>query len=251
VHIVSWNVNGLRACLRKGGGEWLAGCGADVICLQETRAMPEQVDLELPGYTAHWNPAQKPGYSGVAMWTRQEPVSVIQGMDIVELDTEGRVLTLELDDCHVVTVYTPNSQRELARLDYRQNRWDPEFLSYVQGLDRKKPVVFCGDLNVSHKEIDLANPKSNRRNAGFTDEERASFDQILAGGFVDSFREFETGGGHYSWWSNRKGVRERNVGWRLDYVLVSDKLRPRLEAAAIHPEVMGSDHCPVSVTLAR
>lgn len=250
MHIVSWNVNGLRACLRKGGGEWLASCGADVICLQETRAMPEQVDLEIPGYTAHWNPAEKPGYSGVAMWTRQEPVAIVQGLDIAELDTEGRVLTLELDDCHVVTVYTPNSKRELARLDYRQNRWDPEFLSYVQGLDKKKPVVFCGDLNVSHKEIDLANPKSNRRNAGFTDEERAGFDQILAGGFVDSFREFETGGGHYSWWSNRKGVRERNVGWRLDYVLVSDKLRPRLKAAAIHPEVMGSDHCPVSVTLA-
>ncbi len=249
MHIVSWNVNGLRACLRKGGGRWLADCGADVLCLQETRAMPEQVDLELPGYTGYWNPAEKRGYSGVAVWTRREPLTVTRGLGIAELDTEGRVLTLEFEDLYVVTVYTPNAQRELTRLDDRQHRWDPEFLAYVQRLDAIKPVVFCGDLNVSHKEIDLANPGPNRGNAGFTDEERAGFDRILAGGFVDSFREFETGGGHYSWWSNRKGVRERNIGWRLDYFLVSRKARPRLEAAAIHAEVMGSDHCPVSVRL--
>ncbi len=249
MHLVSWNVNGIRACVRKGGDQWLRRCGADVICLQETRALPEQVDLDLPGYRAWWNPAEKAGYSGVAMFSRHEPLSVREGLGAHLDDNEGRVLTAEFDDFHAVTVYTPNSQRELARLDWRQHRWDPGFLAYVRELDARKPVVFCGDLNVSHREIDLANPKSNRRNAGFTDEERAGFDNILAGGFVDSFREFETGGGHYTWWSNRKGVRERNVGWRIDYFLVSEKLRPRLTAAAIHPEVMGSDHCPVSVTL--
>jgi exodeoxyribonuclease-3 len=249
VHFVSWNVNGLRACLRKGGGDFLRACGADVICLQETRAMPEQVDLDLPGYTAHWNPATKPGYSGVAMFTRHDPLSVTPGLEEKALNDEGRVLTMELPDLYLVTVYTPNAQRELARLAYRQHTWDPAFLDHVRRLDAHKPVVFCGDLNVSHREIDLANPTANRRNAGFTDEERAGFDRILEAGFVDSFREFESGGGHYTWWSNRKGVRERNIGWRIDYFLVSAQLRPRLAAAAIHPEVMGSDHCPVSVTL--
>ena len=250
MHIVSWNVNGIRACLRKGGGEWLSTCGADIICLQETRALPDQVDLDIPGYESYWNPARKPGYSGIAVYTKHEPRDVTLGLGTPDLDTEGRVLTLEMDDLYVVTVYTPNSQRELARLAYRQHTWDPTFLAYTQELNARKPVVFCGDLNVSHREIDLANPKSNRRNAGFTDEERAGFDNILAAGFVDSFREFESGAGHYSWWSNRSGARERNVGWRIDYVLVSEGLRPRLEAAAIHPEVMGSDHCPVSVRLA-
>jgi len=249
VHLVSWNVNGIRACLRKGGGEWLATCGADLICLQETRAFPEQVDLDIPGYASYWNPAEKPGYSGVAMYARREPLAVTAGLGAPQLDTEGRVLTAELEDLYAVTVYTPNAQRELARLAYRQHTWDPAFLDHVRRLEAHKPVVFCGDLNVSHREIDLANPRSNRGNAGFTDEERAGFDNLLAGGFIDTFREFESGGGHYTWWSNRKGVRERNVGWRIDYVLVSGKLRPRLEAAAIHPEVMGSDHCPVSVRL--
>ena len=250
MHLVSWNVNGIRACLRKGGGEWLAGCGADVICLQETRAMPEQVDLELPGYRSYWNPALKPGYSGVTILTRHAPVQVTPGLGQSELDTEGRLLTLELDDLFVVTVYTPNSQRELARLDFRTRIWDPAFLAHVQSLAARKPVAFCGDLNVSHREIDLANPQQNRRNAGFTDEERAGFDRIVEAGFIDTFREFEPGGGHYTWWSNRKGVREKNIGWRIDYFVISPDLRPRLTAAAIHPEVLGSDHCPVSLRLA-
>ena len=250
MHLVSWNVNGLRACLRKGGGRWLAGCGAEVICLQETRAMPGQADLELPGYRAVWNPASRPGYSGVAIWTRRDPLRVSLGMGVAELDGEGRVLTLELDDLFAVTVYTPNAQRELTRLDWRVRVWDPAFLAYVLSLAARKPVVFCGDLNVSHREIDLANPQQNRHNAGFTDEERAGFERIVSAGFIDTFREFESGGGHYTWWSNRKGVREKNIGWRIDYVMISPDLRPRLLAASIHPEVMGSDHCPVSVRLA-
>lgn len=249
MHVASWNVNGIRSCLRKGGDDWMQRCGADVICLQETRAFPEQVDLDLPGYDAYWNPAEKPGYSGVAILTRREPLAVTAGLGIAELDGEGRVITAEFDDLYVVSVYTPNSQNELRRLAYREQHWDPAFLEHMSELAAHKPVVFCGDLNVAHREIDLANPRSNRRNAGFTDEERAGFDRILAAGFVDSFREFESGGGHYTWWSNRPGVRERNVGWRIDYVVVSGDLRPRLEAAAIHPEVLGSDHCPVSVRL--
>ncbi len=249
MHVVSWNVNGLRACLRKGGGQWLAGCGADVICLQETRALPDQVDLDLLGYEAHWNPAAKPGYSGVAVLTRRTPSAVRRGIGRPELDGEGRVLALEFADLYVVSVYTPNAQRELTRLDWRTRVWDPAFLAYVSALGERKPVVFCGDLNVAHKEIDLANPQQNRRNPGFTDEERASFDRILAAGFIDTFREFESGGGHYTWWSNRRGVREKNIGWRIDYVVISPALRPRLRRAAIHPEVLGSDHCPVSIHL--
>ena len=250
MHLVSWNVNGLRACLRKGGGAWLAGCGADVICLQETRALPEQVVLELPGYQAFWNPATKAGYSGVAILTRRPPLRAARGLGLPELDAEGRVLALELSDLFVVTVYTPNAQHELTRLEVRTRIWDPAFLAYVSSLAASKPVVFCGDLNVAHREIDLANPQQNRRNPGFTDEEREGFDRILAAGFIDTFREFETGGGHYTWWSNRKQVREKNIGWRIDYGVISSNLRPRLVAAAIHPEVMGSDHCPVSVRLA-
>ena len=249
MHLVSWNVNGIRACLRKGGGEWLRQCGADIIFLQETRAFPEQVDLEIPGYASYWNPAVKPGYSGVAAYTRVEPVEVTAGLGLPELDDEGRVLTVELPDMYAVTVYTPNARHELVRLPFREQAWDPAFLEHMRELDVRKPVVFCGDLNVAHREIDLANPRSNRRNPGFTDEERAGFDRILAAGFVDSFREFEAGAGHYTWWSNRPGVRERNVGWRIDYFVVSAKLRPCLAAASIHAEVMGSDHCPVSVHL--
>ncbi|HOX25584.1 MAG TPA: exodeoxyribonuclease III [Candidatus Krumholzibacteria bacterium] len=249
MHLVSWNVNGIRACLRKGGGEWLRACGADVICLQETRASPEQAALELPGHTAWWNPARQPGYSGVAVFTGPSPLDVARDLGEPGLDGEGRVLTVEFPDLFVVTVYTPNAGRELARLAYRADLWDPAFLAHVQALDARKPVVFCGDLNVAHREIDLANPRQNRGNAGFTDEERAGFDRILAAGFLDSFREFEPAGGHYTWWSNRKGVREKNVGWRIDYVLLSRRLRPRLLAAAIHPQVLGSDHCPVSIRL--
>lgn len=249
MRIVSWNVNGIRACLRKGGGDWLAACGADVICLQETRALPEQAGLDLPGYHAAWNPAVRPGYSGVAVLTRARPRAVVAGLGLPELDAEGRVLAVELDDLFVVSVYAPNAQRELARLDLRTRAWDPALLAHVRDLAARKPVVFGGDLNVSHREIDLANPQQNRRNAGFTDEERAGFDAIVAAGFLDTFREFEPGGGHYTWWSNLKGVRERNIGWRIDYVLISPSLRPRLEAASIHADVLGSDHCPVSIDL--
>lgn len=249
--LVSWNVNGLRACIKKGFLDFLAQSGADVVCLQEVRARPEQVAEEFPGYTMHWNPAQKPGYSGTALLVRDSlrPRQVFPGLGSQELDTEGRVLTAEFDDLYVTTVYTPNVQRELTRLEYRDRQWDPQFLKFVRTLEKKKPVAFCGDLNVSHREIDLANPGPNRGNAGFTDEERAGFDRILKAGFVDTFREFESGGGHYTWWSNRPGVRERNVGWRIDYFLVSKGLRPRLAAAGIRPEVMGSDHCPITLEL--
>ena len=250
MRLVSWNVNGLRSCLSKGFLDFVAADQADVYCLQEVRALPEQVELELPGYTMYWNPALKRGYAGTAIISRHTPSDVFPGLGQAEHDTEGRVLTAEFDDYFVVTVYTPNAQRELARLDYREKEWDKDFLKFVRRLEKKKPVVFCGDLNVSHREIDLANPKSNRGNAGFTDEERRGFDNILKGGFVDTFREFETGGGHYTWWSNRKGVRERNIGWRLDYFLISGALRPRLVSAGILADVFGSDHCPISVELA-
>jgi exodeoxyribonuclease-3 len=249
VKFVSWNVNGLRACLKKGFADFVAGCDADAVCLQEVRARPEQVEMDLPGWTVHWNPALRRGYAGTAILTRRAPVAVYPGLGEPDLDGEGRVLTAEFDDLHLVTVYTPNAQRELTRLDFRSRQWDPSFLRYVRKLEKRKPVVFCGDLNVSHREIDLANPGPNRGNAGFTDEERAGFDRILEAGFVDSFREFEQGGGHYTWWSNRKGVRERNIGWRLDYFLVSGVLRPRLRAAGILADVLGSDHCPVTVEL--
>lgn len=247
--LVSWNVNGLRACLNKGFAEFVADSDADVVCLQEVRAVPEQVVLDIPGYSMIWNPALKRGYSGTAMLTRRLPREVFPGLGIAELDTEGRVLTAEFDDIFLVTVYTPNAQRELTRLDFRAGQWDPEFLKFVRRLEKRKPVVFCGDLNVSHREIDLANPGSNRGNAGFTDEERAGFDRLLAAGFVDTFREFEPGGGHYTWWSNRPGVRQRNIGWRIDYFLASGVLRPRLTAAAILPDVLGSDHCPITLTI--
>jgi len=243
--LISWNVNGLRACLKKGFADFAANSGADVICLQEVRALPDQVEIDIPGYAMYWNPALKRGYSGTAILTKTQPRAVFPGMGIAELDTEGRVLTAEYDEFFVVTVYTPNVQRELTRLDLRQDQWDPQFLKFVRKLEKKKPVIFCGDLNVSHKEIDLANPKPNRGNAGFTDEERAGFDRILKAGFIDTFREFETDGGHYTWWSNRKGVRERNIGWRIDYFLISGILRPRLVRAGILPEVLGSDHCPL------
>ncbi len=246
---LSWNVNGIRAALSKGFGDFFAREQPDVLCLQETRALPEQVASFADGYHAYWNPAGRKGYSGVAVFSRREPLAVQKGMGSPEHAGEGRVLALEFDDHYLVDVYTPNSQRELVRLDYRQ-RWDADFLSYLQDLETRKPVVVCGDLNVSHKPIDLANPKANERNAGFTAEERAGFDALVAAGFVDTFREFESGGGHYSWWTYRVNARERNVGWRLDYFLVSAALRPRLRRAWIQPEVHGSDHCPVGIELA-
>ncbi|MGD9547858.1 MAG: exodeoxyribonuclease III [Candidatus Krumholzibacteriia bacterium] len=249
MELISWNVNGLRSCIAGGFESFVAECGADVICLQEVRALPEQVRPEVPGYSMFWNPALKRGYSGTAILTRTAPLAVFPGLGIADHDTEGRVLTAEFADFFVVTVYTPNVQRELTRLEYRDRRWDPDFLKFLKNLEKTKPVVFCGDLNVSHREIDLANPRANRGNAGFTDEERAGFDRLLQAGFIDTFREFEPGGGHYTWWSNRKGVRERNVGWRIDYFLISSSLRPRLRGAGILPHVMGSDHCPITLSL--
>ncbi len=247
--LISWNVNGIRAAIGKGFLDYVRQEQPDVLCLQEVKATPDQVDLHIPGYLQYWNTAEKKGYSGTAIFTRKDPLSVMNGMGIAKHDKEGRVITVEYDDYYLVTVYTPNSQRELARLDYRSREWDVDFLAYVKGLEKRKPVVFCGDLNVAHKEIDLANPKTNRRNAGFTDEERAGFDNIVKAGFIDTFREFESGGDNYTWWSYRLNARERNIGWRIDYFCISKSLRKRLKEAFIRPEVMGSDHCPVGIVL--
>jgi exodeoxyribonuclease-3 len=248
--LVSWNVNGLRAVLGKGFLDFVAKADADAYCLQETRALPEQVALDVPGYEAHWNPAQKKGYSGTMILSRVPLKSIARGLGKPEHDAEGRVITASNDGLHLVNVYTPNSKRGLTRLDYRTREWDPAFRRHLQELQRTAPVVFCGDLNVAHREIDIANPKANRRNAGFTDEERAGFDLLIAkDGFVDTFREFSDQGGHYTWWSNFGRARERNIGWRIDYFCVSAALRPRLKSAKIHPAVMGSDHCPISLEI--
>ena len=244
----SWNVNGLRSALAKGFADFFAAEEPDVICLQEVRALPEQVDFSPAGYHAYWHPAERKGYSGVAVFTRTEPEAVHFGMGPDDPDPEGRVLTLEYGKFHVVTVYTPNSQRGLARLEFRQ-RWDADFLAYLRDLEARKPVVVCGDFNVSHKPIDLANPKANEGNAGYTPEERAGFDALVEAGFIDTFREFESGGGHYTWWTYRVNARERNIGWRLDYFLISRSLRPALDRAWILSEVTGSDHCPVAIDL--
>lgn len=247
--LLSWNVNGLRAVLRKNFLEYLETEKPDMLCLQETKCRPEDVDQLWPqGYETHWNSAEKKGYSGTAIFTRQRPLSIHRGIGKPEHDSEGRVLTLEFEDFHLVNVYVPNSQRELTRLPYRM-RWDKDFLSYLKSLEKTKPVVFCGDLNVAHQEIDLANPKSNMKNHGFTPEERAGFTRTIEAGFVDTFREFETGGGHYTWWSQMNNARARNIGWRLDYFLVSKSLRPHLKKAFIQPHVTGSDHCPVGIEL--
>jgi exodeoxyribonuclease III len=249
VKIISWNVNGLRAVLRKNFLDYLAGEAPDILCLQETKAGPNDVEQLWPAaYTAYWNTAQKKGYSGTAILTRPRPISVSCGVNIAAHDNEGRVLTAEYPDFFLVNVYVPNSKRELTRLPYRQE-WDRDFLRYLKKLERKKPVIFCGDLNVAHTEIDLANPKSNVGNHGFTVEERAGFTAFVEAGFVDTFREFEPGGGHYTWWSPMSGARARNVGWRIDYFLLSASLRPRLKRAFIRPEIPGSDHCPVGIEL--
>jgi len=249
VKILSWNVNGLRAVQKKGFSDWLRKARPDILCVQESRALPEQVEPDWPRtFTAHWNPAERKGYSGVITFTKPEPLNLTRGMGIAEHDHEGRVLVTEHDNFILVNVYVPNAQRSLARLPYRQ-KWDRDFLVYLKKLERRKPVVVCGDFNVSHQEIDLARPKDNRKNAGFTDEERAGFDAFVAAGFIDTFREFESGGGHYSWWSNRLNARARNVGWRIDYFLISASLCPRLKKAFILPQVMGSDHCPVGIEL--
>jgi len=252
VKLISWNVNGIRACLGKGLPEFLASETPDILCLQETKARPDQVSLpaEFDGHQAIWNPAEKAGYSGVAVFTRDTPLDVHHGLGIENHDREGRVLTLEFPDFHLVNVYTPNSQNELRRLPYRME-WDEAFLQHLVGLaGTGKPVVFCGDLNVAHQEIDLARPKQNRFNAGFSDEERAGFTRLLDSGFLDTFRHFHPDQTEaYSWWSYRAGARGKNIGWRIDYFGVTHDLADRLHAAHILPEVLGSDHCPVSLEL--
>lgn len=251
LRLVSWNVNGIRSVLSKGFLEWLPGFEADILCLQETKARPEQVaDFAWPAeYHRYWNSAQKPGYSGTAILTRTQPLNVTQGINIEDHDREGRVITAEYETFYLVNVYVPNSQRELTRLDYRTRHWGPDFLGYLKSLERQKPVIFCGDLNVAHREIDLARPAANVGNAGFTAEERAGFDEVVSAGFIDTFREFETGPNHYSWWSYQSQARERNIGWRIDYVCISPELRPRLKNAFIWPQVAGSDHCPVGIEI--
>lgn len=247
---ISWNVNGLRACHGKGFCDAFAALDADFFCLQETKMQAGQLDLQFEGYQSYWNYAEKKGYSGTAIFTRHEPLSVTYGLGIEEHDHEGRVITLEMPEFFLVTVYTPNSQDGLRRLSYRM-KWEEDFRAYLLRLDEQKPVVVCGDLNVAHKEIDLKNPKSNRQNAGFTDEEREKFSTLLQAGFVDTFRHFfPTLEGAYSWWSYRFSAREKNAGWRIDYFLTSERLSGALQGACIHPEIYGSDHCPVEVTIA-
>lgn len=246
---ISWNVNGLRACVGKGFAETFRELDADFLCLQETKMQAGQLDLEFEGYTSYWNYAEKKGYSGTAIFTKHTPLSVAYGIGIEEHDHEGRVITLEMQDFYLVTVYTPNSQDGLRRLDYRMT-WEDDFLEYLKKLDSKKPVIVCGDLNVAHKEIDLKNPKTNRKNAGFTDEERGKMTQLLGNGFTDTFRYFYPDKTDiYSWWSYRFKAREKNSGWRIDYFIVSERLAGRLEDAKIHTEIYGSDHCPVELTI--
>lgn len=247
--LISWNVNGLRAAMGKGFMDTFAQLDADAFCLNETKLQPGQIELDLPGYHQYWNSAEKKGYSGVAVFTRQEPLSVRYGIGVDEFDHEGRVLTLEMPQFYLVSCYTPNSQDGLKRLEYRM-RWEDTFLSYLKSLEREKPVVLCGDLNVAHQEIDIKNPKSNRMNAGFTDQEREKMTRLLNAGFVDTFRALhpdETGA--YSWWSYRFHARENNAGWRIDYFIVSESLREHVREAAIHPAIFGSDHCPVELVL--
>ena len=246
---VSWNVNGLRAVVGKNFREAFAELDADFVCLQETKLQEGQLELSFPGYQSYWNYAEKKGYSGTAVFTRQTPVAVTYGLGIEEHDHEGRVITLEMEDHYLVCVYTPNSQDGLRRLSYRME-WEDAFRSYLLALDQKKPVVVCGDMNVAHKEIDLKNPATNHQNAGFTDQERDTMTTLLGSGFIDTFRHFYPDAvGRYSWWSYRFHAREKNVGWRIDYFLVSSRLASRLKSAEIHDDIMGSDHCPVSLEL--
>ena len=245
--LISWNVNGLRAVMGKGFDESIAALDADVICLQETKVQAGQAEVTLPGYHQYWNYAEKKGYSGTAIFTRREPQAVRLGMDLPEHDGEGRVITLDMGNFHLLTVYTPNSQRELTRLDYRM-AWEDAFRAYVLGLEKDKPVILCGDMNVAHQPIDLKNPRTNENNAGFTRQERDKMTQLLDSGYIDTFRHFhpeETGA--YSWWSYMYHAREKNAGWRIDYFLASRRLEDRLVSACIHPEIMGSDHCPVEL----
>ena len=247
--LISWNVNGLRACVQKGFLDFFNEIDADIFCIQESKLQEGQIELDLPGYHQYWNYAEKKGYSGTAVFTKEEPLNVTLGLGIEEHDKEGRVITLEYDRFYLVTVYTPNSQNELARLDYRM-RWEDDFLVYLKKLEEKKPVIFCGDLNVAHLEIDLKNPKTNRRNAGFTDEERDKFTVLTENGFIDTYRYFYPDKeGVYSWWSYRFRAREKNAGWRIDYFCVSQSLKENLNDAKIHTNIMGSDHCPVELEI--
>ena len=247
--LVSWNVNGLRACLGKGFLDFFSAADADAVCLQETKMHQEQADLELPGYQQFWNSAEKKGYSGTAVFTRVPPLNVTYGIGMAEHDSEGRVITVEYEPFYLVNCYTPNAQRELARLEYRM-KWEDDFRAYLMSLDAKKPVVLCGDLNVAHQEIDLKNPKTNRRNAGFSGEERAKMTELLAGGFVDTFRAlYPDVTGAYTWWSYLRRARDTNAGWRIDYFIVSERLRGAVHDSRIRADVMGSDHCPVELDL--
>ena len=249
MRLISWNVNGLRACVGKGFLDFFHEIRADAVCLQETKMQPDQLTLELEGYSQYWNSAVKKGYSGTAVFTKQTPISVKNGLDIPEHDNEGRVITCEYENFYLVTVYTPNAQSELARLDYRMT-WDDAFRAYLLELDAKKPVIVCGDMNVAHKEIDLKNPGPNRGSAGFTDEEREKFTKLLESGFTDTFRHLHPDLiGAYSWWSYRFKARQNNAGWRIDYFLVSDRIKDKIVTASILPEVMGSDHCPVMLEI--
>ena len=247
--LISWNVNGLRACMNKGFQDFLANSEADIFCVQETKMQKGQAEFDFPGYEEYWNSAEKKGYAGTAIFTKIKPLSVSYDMGIVEHDQEGRVITAEFDDFYLINVYTPNSQRELARLDYRM-QWEDAFRAYVKQLDEKKPVIICGDLNVAHKEIDLKNYKTNHKNAGFTDEERAKMTELLEAGFIDSFRHlYPDKEGIYTWWSYMFKAREKNAGWRIDYFIVSDRLADRISDSLIYTDIMGSDHCPVGLIL--
>lgn len=247
--MISWNVNGLRACVEKGFLDYFKEMDADVFCIQESKLQEGQINLDTPGYYQYWNYAVKKGYSGTALFTKEEPITVSYGLGIEEHDKEGRVIAAEFPEYYVVTCYTPNSQNELARLPYRM-RWEEAFLAYLKKLEEKKPVIFCGDLNVAHKEIDLKNPKTNRKNAGFTDEEREKLTTLLDSGFIDTYRHFYPDQeGIYSWWSYRFKAREKNTGWRIDYFCVSESLKDKLVSAHIHTQVMGSDHCPVELVI--
>ena len=246
--LISWNVNGLRACVQKGFLDYFRAADADFFCIQESKLQEGQIDLELPGYYQYWSYAEKKGYSGTGIFTKEEPISVFYGLGIEEHDQEGRVITLEFEDYYLVNVYVPNSQNELARIDYRM-QWEDDFRAYLTELDGKKPVVLCGDLNVAHQEMDLKNPKTNRMNPGFTDQEREKMTALLSSGFADTFRTLHPEEVTYSWWSYRFHAREKNVGWRIDYFIVSNRIADKIKAAEIHNEVFGSDHCPVELDI--
>ena len=250
--IVSWNVNGIRAVLKKGFLDFLDNINPDIICIQETKASPEQVELELDDYPyKFWNSAIKKGYSGTAIYSKIESINIEYDLNIEKHDNEGRVICFELKNYYLVTVYTPNSKRDLSRLSYREKEWDVDFLKYIKEKEKKKPVIFCGDLNVAHKEIDLKNPKTNKRNAGFTEEERRGFDNYIESGFVDTFRMFNNEAGHYTWWSYMFNARTKNIGWRIDYFCVSQSIKNKIKKSIILPEVMGSDHAPILIEIKK